>query len=151
MLEKFPVVITAQVAWGEMDSFQHVNNIVYFRYFESGRMAYFERVNFADPQAHHGVGPILAQTQCRFRKALTYPDTVALGARVTEIKTDRFTMEFCVFSHRLQKIAAEGTGEIVVYNYREQKKAPLPEDVRASIVALEGQQLASTSMSVPRA
>lgn len=137
MLELFPVIITTHVAWGEMDAFHHVNNIVYFRYFESGRMAYFERINFADPNAHEGVGPILAHTQCRFRKALTYPDTLAIAARVSEVKTDRFTMAMCVFSQRLQKIAAEGAAEIVAFNYRENKKAPLPEPVRKQIEALE--------------
>ncbi len=138
MLDNFPVIIQTHVAWGEMDSFQHVNNIVYFRYFESGRMAYFERINFADPNAHEGIAPILAYTQCRFRKALTYPDTVSIATCVSEIKADRFTMEVCVFSHRLQKIAAEGTAEIVVFNYRENKKATLPEEVRKNIAALEG-------------
>jgi acyl-CoA thioester hydrolase len=34
-LEAFPVVISIPVAWGEMDAFQHVNNSVYFRYFDS--------------------------------------------------------------------------------------------------------------------
>ncbi|MCB0148997.1 MAG: acyl-CoA thioesterase, partial [Caldilineaceae bacterium] len=43
LLAGYPVVIEIPVAWGEMDAFQHVNNIVYFRYFESGRIAYFER------------------------------------------------------------------------------------------------------------
>jgi len=137
-LDLFPVIIKTHVAWGEMDAFQHVNNIVYFRYFESGRMAYFERINFADPNAHEGIGPILAHTQCRFRKALTYPDTISIATRVSEIGDDRFTMEVCVFSHRLQKIAAEGTAEIVAFNYGENKKAQLPEAVRKNIEALEG-------------
>jgi acyl-CoA thioester hydrolase len=41
-LEGYPVVIYIPVAWGEMDSFQHVNTIVYFRYFESARILYSE-------------------------------------------------------------------------------------------------------------
>ncbi len=137
VLDPFPVIIQTNVAWGEMDAFQHVNNIVYFRYFESGRMAYFERINFADPEANHGIGPILAHTQCRFRKALTYPDTISIGVRVEEIKADRFTMALAIFSHRLQKIAAEGTAEIVAFDYRENRKAPLPPAVRMKIEELE--------------
>ena len=43
LTERYPVVIEIPVAWGEMDAFQHLNNIVYFRYFESARIAYFER------------------------------------------------------------------------------------------------------------
>lgn len=138
MLDLFPVIIQTSVAWGEMDAFQHVNNIVYFRYFESARMAYFERVGFADPEQNDGVGPILAQTHCRYRRALTYPDVISIAARITEIKSDRFSMALCVFSHRVQKIAAEGTAEIVAFNYRENKKAALPAQVWKNIAKLEG-------------
>ena len=42
VLEGYQVTIDVNVAWGEMDAFEHVNNVVYFRYFESVRMAYFE-------------------------------------------------------------------------------------------------------------
>ncbi|NUM78941.1 acyl-CoA thioesterase [candidate division KSB1 bacterium] len=137
-LAPYPVVIPATVAWGEMDAFQHVNNIVYFRYFESARMAYFERINFADPNQHGGVGPILAYTQCRYRKALTYPDTLAIGARVSAIQADRFVMELCLVSEKLQRIAAEGTAELVAFDYRNGIKASLPAAVRSSIERLEG-------------
>src|SRR5262245_29871391 len=137
LLDQYPVIIKTQVAWGEMDAFQHVNNIVYFRYFESARIAYFERINFADQETNGGIGPILAHTQCRFRRALTYPDTISIGARVTEIKEDRFMMALGVFSHRLQKIAAEGTAEIVAFDYRQNKKALLPAEVVEKIAALE--------------
>ncbi len=137
LLEQSPVVIKTPVAWGEMDAFQHVNNIVYFRYFESARLAYFERIHFDDPAVHGGIGPILAHTQCRFRKPLTYPDTISIGARVTEIRDDRFVMELRIFSQRLQKIAAEGTAEIVAFDYRQNKKAALPDAVRERIRELE--------------
>ncbi len=43
-LEGFPVVVEIPVLWGDMDAFQHVNNVTYFRYFESARIAYFERI-----------------------------------------------------------------------------------------------------------
>ncbi|MCG3153997.1 MAG: hypothetical protein DKINENOH_00588 [bacterium] len=138
LLAPYPVVIPVTVAWGEMDAFQHVNNIVYFRYFESARMAYFERINFADPNQHGGVGPILAHTQCRYRKALTYPDTLAIGARVSAMQADRFVMELCLVSEKLQRIAAEGTAELVAFDYRNGRKAPLPAAVRSSIERLEG-------------
>ena len=74
----------------------HVNNIVYFRYFESARLAYFERVGFLDEMKRSGVGPILATTQCRFRKPLTYPDRIRVGATVKNLREDHFTMLYCI-------------------------------------------------------
>jgi acyl-CoA thioester hydrolase len=137
LLETYPVVIEAAVAWGEMDSMGHVNNIVYFRYFESARIAYFERVGFMAHMGETGVGPILASTQCRFRLPLAYPDTVSVGARVSETGDDRFVMQYLVVSHRHAKAAAEGEGLVVCFDYRAQKKAPLPQEVRARIRDLE--------------
>jgi acyl-CoA thioester hydrolase len=139
-LQDFPVVVQFPVAWGEMDALGHVNNTIYFRYFESARVAYLTKINFIDPAANNGVGSILASTQCDFRKALAYPDTVEIGARVTEIGADRFIMEYRVVSHRLQKIAADGKGIIVAYNYREKRKADLPEVIRQNIQAVENRQ-----------
>ena len=48
LLEGFPVVVETPIAWGDMDYFRHVNNIVFFRYFESARIAYLERIRFED-------------------------------------------------------------------------------------------------------
>ena len=61
-LANFPVTIQVPVAWGEMDAFGHVNNIVYFRYFESARIAYFEKIEFIKFKDNIGVGPILSKT-----------------------------------------------------------------------------------------
>src|SRR5262245_30663280 len=122
LLTAFPIVVTIPVAWGEMDAFQHVNNSVYFRYFESARIAYFERLEFMEYMQTTGVGPILASTQCRFRIPLTYPDVVRVGAKIADIADDRFVMRYAVVSQRLQKLAAEGEGVIVSFNYRENQK-----------------------------
>jgi acyl-CoA thioester hydrolase len=83
------------------------------------------------------IGPILASTSCKFRIPLTYPDKVYVGARVAKIEDDRFTMEYCIVSHKHQKVAAEGVGLIVTFNYRENKKAPIPARVRQRIEELE--------------
>ena len=56
-LARYPVVITFPVAWGEMDAFQHVNNTVYARWAESGRMAYFDRLKLTERKDAEGVGP----------------------------------------------------------------------------------------------
>jgi len=138
LLTGFPVVIQIPVAWGEMDAFQHVNNVVYFRYFESARIAYFDRLNTGQVLDECGVGPILAETRCRFRLPLTYPDTVTVGARVTAAGSDRFSMAYAVVSQRHGKLAAEGEGLVVAFDYRQGVKAGLPEIYRQRIAALEG-------------
>jgi acyl-CoA thioester hydrolase len=137
LLAGFPVVIDIPVAWGEMDALRHVNNIVYFRYFESARIAYFEKLRFWEFMNQTGVGPILASIQCKFKIPLTYPDTVSVGTRIPSIEQDRFVMEYRAVSHKSQAIAAEGEGVVVSYSYRESKKTPLPEEMKQRILTLE--------------
>jgi len=136
-LKNFPVVIDIPVAWGEMDSMQHVNNIVYFRYFESVRMAYFERIDYIATMQRTGHGPILASTKATFRFPLTYPDTVSVGCKVSELQTDRFVMEFLILSQKQNEIAARGEGVIVSYDYHHNRKVSLPQKIREQILTLE--------------
>lgn len=134
---EFPVVIELPVAWGEMDAMGHVNNVVYFRYFESARLAYFERVGFLAEMKRSGIGPILRSTRCDFRQALTYPDRVWIGASAGELGDDRFVMRYRIVSESSTRVAAEGDGLVVAYDYRALKKAPLPEAIREKIESLE--------------
>jgi len=136
-LASYPVVVDVPVVWGEMDAFGHVNNIVYFRYFETARIAYFETLNVPEFLGRDPIGPILSETTCRFRAALSYPDTVSVGARVASIGEDRFVMRYAVFSHRLARLAAEGEGTLVCFDYRQNRKAPLPEKLKRRIEEIE--------------
>jgi acyl-CoA thioester hydrolase len=141
LLEHCSVIIETPVAWGEMDAFRHLNNTVYFRYFESARIAYFETLKFLEYMNTTGVGPILASTSCKFRIPLTYPDKVSIGTRVSNIDDDRFTMEYYVVSHNHQKVAAEGNGLIVTFDYQANRKVSVPAEIKRRIQELE----ASTS------
>jgi acyl-CoA thioester hydrolase len=137
LLKGYPVIIEFPVAWGEMDAMNHVNNIVYFRYFESARIAYFEKAGMFSYMTETGIGPILATISCKFKIPLSYPDNVFIGAKVVSIEEDRFVMNHVVISKKHQKVAAEGDGMIVTFNYREGKKVIIPEVVRQRILDIQ--------------
>ena len=135
------MIVTQQVAWGDMDSFAHVNNVVYFRYFENARLEYFRRLDWFNFQAETGVGPIVSKTEARYRRALAYPDVIHVGARLFSMETDRFVLEHRLISEKLGEVAAEGQVTVVAYHYAERKKTPLPEELKRRIAALEGTAL----------
>ena len=137
LLAGFPVIVQLPVVWGEMDSYRHVNNVVYFRYFENARLEYFRRMRWFEFEKETGIGPILAATQARFRKPLTYPDTISVGACISAIGTDRCTMDYLLVSHALQAIAADGQGTIVTFHYPQGKKVPMPDELRRRIEQLQ--------------
>ncbi len=137
LLRTFPVVVTQAVAWGEMDCYAHVNNVVYFRYFENARLEYFCRIGWFEIEEATGIGPILASTQARFRRALAYPDAIHIGVRLLEMKDDRFTVEYRIVSDALDDVATEGQGTLVAFHHPTGKKATLPEELKVRIRALE--------------
>ena len=133
----WPVTVRLPVVWGEMDAFGHVNNVVYFRYFESARIACFERVGYTSIMSTDGIGPILAHTECRFRLPLEYPDTVTVATRIAELSEQGFLMRYAVFSHRHDRLAAEGTGRVVSLDYRSGTKTDIPADLAERLSALQ--------------
>lgn len=139
LLEGFPVVVVQPIVWGDMDSYRHVNNVVYFRWFENARLEYVARLDWFAFEKETGIGPILAATSARFRRALAYPDTIAIGARASSIEEDRFHLEHKIVSQSLGEVATLGTGTVVTYDYVHQRKAPVPDEIARRIMALEKQ------------
>ncbi len=137
LLSGYPIVVTTLVGWGDMDANRHVNNVVYFRYIEHARLRYFGELGFSKMQEETGIGPILAWADCRFRRPLSYPDTVSIGTTIRDVEADRFQMHSIVVSHALKEIAAEGKQRVVVFDYRNNRKAPLPEEIRRRIDQFE--------------
>jgi acyl-CoA thioester hydrolase len=137
-LEGYPALLTIPVQWGEMDAYGHVNNTVFFRYFESARIVYLERCGFLEAYDVDRVGAILHSTDCRFRLPLIHPDTVQVGARATGVLEDRFTMTYRIVSLSADAVAADGTGVVVAYDYKANRKTALPDLVRRRIAQLDG-------------
>lgn len=133
---RHPVSVEIPVAWGDMDAFGHVNNAVYFRWFESARIAYFEKIGLNERMRREKKGPILARTSCDYEKPLTFPDTVRATASVVKLGNTSFVMEYRVTSER-HGLAARGEGVVVLVDYEKGGKLPLDDELRARIDALE--------------
>ena len=114
------------VAWGDMDALGHVNNTVYLRWFESARIAWWERISPAvgastigpsangigpvGPSANgigpvglsaNGigpVGPILARTTIDYRRPVRYPDTVEVCVTARRIGGKSVTLAYEITS-----------------------------------------------------
>jgi acyl-CoA thioester hydrolase len=137
-LAEFPVVVRWPVQWGDQDAFGHVNNTVYFRWFETCRIEYLERLGFNAMMQRAQIGPILAAIKCQYRKPVTFPDTVQIGARVTRLGRASVDMEHRLYSEAMKVVAADGDSTIVVYDYHKAKSTAMDAEMRAAIERLEG-------------
>ena len=98
-LYDYPVVIEVPVAWGEMDSFKHVNNVHYFRYFESARTKYVEELKILDFMNDYAKGPILSETSAKYIAPVSYPDTLSVGIRSIKAKGGKLIQEYLSLIH----------------------------------------------------
>ena len=135
-LKTYPIHIDIPVQWGEMDAFQHVNNVVYFRYFESARIACMTQTQMLTTMKKEGTGPIIASTECRYKKPLTYPDSLKVGVRNTDIGTTDFRQEYAIYSTQQDALTTYGSARIVMINYQTGEKTPLSDALKAEIMAL---------------
>ncbi|KAG5355389.1 hypothetical protein CJU90_4436 [Yarrowia sp. C11] len=134
-----------KVAWGDHDSFNHVNNCVYLKWFETARVNMFNQVMgqhkgdefklFMTPKA---IGPILRSGDLEWRYPVQFPDTVTVMHKVEPLDSpDRFILRGVVVSHNAKKVAARIKEIIVTVDYRKGGvKAPIPGGVRKALEKL---------------
>jgi len=137
LLKDFTFVVDLNIEWGDMDALQHVNNIEYFKYFQVARIAYFEKIDSESVMGETPISLILASTQCKFIYPLAYPDSISVGVRVDAMADQYFTMQYAVVSHRHQRLAAIGDAKVVMFDYVNNKKTSIPNEIRKTIIDLE--------------
>jgi acyl-CoA thioester hydrolase len=122
------------IRWGDMDAMGHVNNTVYFRYFEQARISWFDEIGCAPGPAAEG--PVIVNARCSFIKQLKYPGEIEVSSLVGPAGRSSFEM---IHEIRLAGadgqvaplVVAEGGAKIVWVNFPAEKSVPLPDRVRA--------------------
>lgn len=127
-----------EVVWGEMDSMGHVNNVMYNRYAESARVNWTLKFAASDP-AHKtawmelmspkGVGLILRSIKTDYKFPMKWPDRITVLHKLRnkpEADADHFILDVVILSEAHRRPAARCIEDIVVYDYRQAKKSPLP-------------------------
>lgn len=127
------LTVRVPVAWGEMDAFQHVNNAVYLRWFETARIEWLAKVAFTESG---GAGPILARTEIDYRLPVVWPDTVEVTVGVASVGRSSVTLGYRVTSaSQGGAVVAEGLTVVVLFDYAAKRSVALDEGLRARIEA----------------
>jgi acyl-CoA thioester hydrolase len=135
------VVHPQKVVWGDMDSMNHVNNTKYFYYCETARIEFIKLLypNFAS-NAPGDMNPVgsdmktglaLAETSCRFKVPVTYPDTLLIGTVVSKIDDNQFFVKHSIYSEKLSLIAAEAEARMVHFDFEKGKRLAFDDDLIA--------------------
>ena len=129
----YPLVYTQHVAWGDMDAFGHVNNVMYYRYVESARLADIEHTGILSAD----VLTVVASNQCKYLKPVFYPDQLKISARIEELRNSAFRMHYLLWSEQQQALVAEAEAVIVCVDKTNMQKTLIPELVRQKLKEFE--------------
>ena len=126
---KFPFPIRQQVVWGEMDAFNHVNNVAYFRYFETGRIQFFGQTGIWKLFEAENIRIVVGKMECNYIRELIYPENIEIAVGIKRVGNASLVLHQKV-STDSKGIVAHGEAIIVATNPSTGKSIPWTEALR---------------------
>jgi len=130
----FPHLCTVQTRWHDNDIYGHVNNVVYYSYFDSVVNRYLIEQGGLDIHNGQVVG-FVVESQCNYLKPLAYPDAITAGLRVGKLGNSSVRYELALFNQHDQ-LCAQGHFVHVFVDKASNKPAPIPELTRRALALL---------------
>lgn len=121
--------------WMDNDVYGHVNNVVYYSYFDTVVNAYLIRAGVLDIEAGETIGLVI-ETQCNYFSSLSFPDTVVAGLRVARLGTSSVRYEVGLFRNDGEVAAAQGHFVHVYVDRATRRPVPLPAALRQALEPL---------------
>jgi len=121
--------------WMDNDVYGHVNNVVYYAWFDTAVNRFLIDAGTLDIAASPTVG-LVVETGCRYHASVTYPDTVEIGLRVAHLGTSSVRYELAVFREGEDRASAEAHFVHVYVDRATQRPVPIPDATRAAMRGL---------------
>lgn len=121
--------------WMDNDIYGHVNNVVYYSYFDTVINEYLIRAGGLDITKGEIVG-LAVETFCQFHRELTFPEVVEVGLRVGKLGNSSVRYEIGIFKKDIAEAAAAGHFVHVFVERTARKPVPIPAPIRAALERL---------------
>jgi acyl-CoA thioester hydrolase len=131
----YPAFVAIATRWIDNDVYGHVNNVVYYAYFDTVVNEHLIRAGGLDIRHGAAIG-IVVETACRFHKPLSFPETIDAGLRVARIGRSSVTYEIALFRERDADAAATGRFVHVWVDRERLRPVAVPDPIRAALEAL---------------
>ncbi|PID33953.1 MAG: thioesterase [Thiotrichales bacterium] len=130
-MNKTPVFsCTLPVRWGDMDAYNHVNNTVYFRFFEEARVQMIEQLA-GGRIAGRDEGPVIITAACTFLRPVLYPNDVRIDCFLGEAGRSSFMTHYELFAQSdPEQLACTGDSKVVWVDHQQGKSVELPDFIR---------------------
>lgn len=131
----FPHLQSISTRWMDNDIYGHVNNVVYYSFFDTVVNTALIEAGVLDIHAGPVIG-LVVESQCRYFRPLAFPEPVTAGLRVGRLGTSSVRYEIGLFARAEQDPAAFGHFVHVYVDRQTRRPVPLPADMRRFLETL---------------
>lgn len=127
-----------ETRFADIDANQHVNNVVYFTYFEMVRLDYMGQVGVPGLKVPGKYGPAVISQTCNYRKQVFHPSTLDAGCRAIELRNSSFVVEYELYLKDTDTLVCEGSTVMAWVDFTLPGAIPLPDELTRRIAEFEG-------------
>ena len=127
--------LTIPTRWMDNDIYGHVNNVIYYSYFDTVINTFLIDAGGLDIHRHGPIG-LCAESQCRFLAALAFPEKVEAGLRVDRLGRSSVRYAIGLFGEAAATPAAEGAFVHVFVDREARRPVPIEGRMRDALQAL---------------
>jgi acyl-CoA thioester hydrolase len=132
----YPAFLAIATRWMDNDTYGHVNNVVYYAYFDTVVNEHLIRAGGLDIREGPAIG-IVVETACRFHKPLAFPDTIDAGLRVAHVGRSSVRYQIGLFRRGEDGAAATGRFVHVWVDRADRRPVAVPASIRAALAPLQ--------------
>ncbi len=133
----FRVFRAIPTRWHDNDAYGHVNNVVYYGWFDTAVNAWLIENGFLDLAGSEIVG-LVAETGCTYFESVAFPETVEVGIAVERLGNSSVTYRIGIFRQGGEQAAAQGRFTHVYVERASLTPVPIPAPLRGALVAIQG-------------
>ncbi len=131
----YPRLVPLATRWGDNDVYGHVNNVVYYAFFDTAVNGLLVEAGALDIAEGAVIG-LVVETGCRYFAPVAFPDALTAGVRVARLGRTSVRYEIAIFAAGEDMAAAQGHFVHVYVDRRTRRPVPLPERLRAVLAGL---------------
>jgi acyl-CoA thioester hydrolase len=133
--DDFPLLRPQQTRWHDDDAYGHVNNVVYYAYFDTAVNAYLMEATGTDIRRLDAIG-IVVETGCRYLAPVGFPDPLWVGLAVTRLGTSSVTYRLGLFRDADEAPSALATFTHVYVDADTRRPVDVPDVIRDCLTPL---------------
>jgi acyl-CoA thioester hydrolase len=132
----YPHFLAIPTRWMDNDVYGHVNNVVYYSYFDTVVNDFLIHAGGLEPASGETIG-VCVESLCRFRSELSFPEVIDAGLRVGKLGTSSVRYEIGLFRAGVDSPAADGYFTHVFIDRAGRRPVPIPPSIRAALEELQ--------------